>query len=42
MNKVKVKFFGAFRKYIPTGESEMDLASAVTARGLRVLLKDHL
>ena len=42
MNTVKVKFFGAFRKYIPTGESNIDIGRDVTAREFKDILKDYL
>jgi molybdopterin converting factor small subunit len=42
MNKVKVKFFGAFRKYIPDGESEIEIAGTVTSREFREILQAHL
>ena len=42
MKKVKVKFFGAFRKYIPQGESDIDIGTDVNAKEFKRILLNYL
>ncbi len=42
MKTVNVKFFGAFRKFVPTGESQIEIASDMSASDFKGLIQTHL